>query len=250
MTWMLHRTMVGLIRRMPLPIALICFRAYNKLLRLLGPEHRARTYFGARVYCDARDLIQRMILHFGVWEPNVSRAIERSLSRGDARRYRRQHRLRHVARVPPCGRLRQSRIDRSLTDYLRAPVAQPGAQRDANIRAVNLAVSDKPTKLDLYESSDKNIGATTTLASWRGGTPSVSVEALPLSTTTSEERTRLRLIKLDIEGAEPAVMREVLDTLAMYPRRLAIIVEANPHEIPHGSEGHLRSAAGRRLRRL
>ena len=61
------------------------------------------------------------------------------------------------------------------------------------------------------------------------------MEALPLSQIlTSEERTRLRLIKLDIEGAEPAVMREVLDTLAMYPRRLAIIVEANPHEDPDG----------------
>ena len=32
---------------------------------------------------DTRDLIQRTILHFGVWEPDVSRAIEANLAPGD-----------------------------------------------------------------------------------------------------------------------------------------------------------------------
>ena len=100
MTWMLHRTMVGLIRRMPLPIALICFRAYNKLLRLLGPEHHARTYFGARVYCDARDLDPEddsPLRSLGAERIEGNRTPP--FSRRRLRRYRRQHRLRHVARV-------------------------------------------------------------------------------------------------------------------------------------------------------
>ena len=79
----LHKIIVGTIRRLPLPAARFAFRAYNKALRILRPEHLATTYFGARIYCDPRDLIQRMILHFGVWEPDVSRVIEQSLAPGD-----------------------------------------------------------------------------------------------------------------------------------------------------------------------
>ena len=73
----LHKIIVGTIRRLPLPAARFAFRAYNKALRILRPEHLATTY------CDPRDLIQRMILHFGVWEPDVSRVIEQSLAPGD-----------------------------------------------------------------------------------------------------------------------------------------------------------------------
>src|SRR5678815_1717828 len=78
-----HAAIVGLIRRVPLPLGLLMFRAYNKVLQTLSPSYRARTYFGARMACDPHDLIQGMILYFGVWEPDVSRVIERTLSPGD-----------------------------------------------------------------------------------------------------------------------------------------------------------------------
>jgi len=79
----LHQIIIGLVRRLPLPAARFAFRAYNKALRTLKPEHLATTYFGARIHCNPLDLIQRMILHFGVWEPDVSRVIEQNLAPGD-----------------------------------------------------------------------------------------------------------------------------------------------------------------------
>ena len=80
---LLHRTIVGTIRRLPLRAACFVFRGYNKVLRLLGPEYVATTFFGAKLRCSTDDLIQRMILHFGVWEPDVSRVIEQNLKSGD-----------------------------------------------------------------------------------------------------------------------------------------------------------------------
>jgi hypothetical protein len=55
----LHKIIVGTIKRLPLPAAKFCFRGYNKVLRMLAPEHLAATYFGARIYCNPLYLIQR-----------------------------------------------------------------------------------------------------------------------------------------------------------------------------------------------
>src|SRR4029079_16151003 len=57
------------------------------------------------------------------------------------------------------------------------------------------------------------------------------VEALALDQIlTEEERSRLRLIKLDIEGAEAPVMRRFLDTFDLFPNLEHLIVEVSPSE--------------------
>ena len=229
----LHTSIVWLIRRMPLRLGVLAFRAYNKLLRTLKPEHRARTYFGAQVYCDPRDLIQRMILHFGVWEPDVSRAIELNLAPGDvfvdvganigydsllaARCVGRAGCVVAIEASPRTFALLKRNLD--LNDAV-------------NVRAVNAAVADRPGRLDLYEMSQYNIGAATTLAS-RGGTRLGSVDALPLDRIlTAKEIARLRLIKMDVEGAEPPILNALLDRLALYPADMDIVVEASTHDGP------------------
>ncbi len=218
---LLHKTVMGTLRRLPLPAARLGFRAYNKALRTLGPEHLATTYFGARLYCNPQDLIQRMILYFGVWEPDVSRVIEQNLSAGDVFvDIGAKHRLRHAPRLLPRRRHRQGRFDRSLAAHLRAPATQPRGQpvfverARCQCRRVRQAGT-----LDLYEINEGNIGAATTLAS-RGGTLMASVEALPLAEILKpDELARLRLIKMDVEGAEPPILRHLLEQLSRYPRR-------------------------------
>ncbi len=107
-----------------------------------------------------------------------------------------------------------------------------------NVRAVNVAVSERPGKLDLYDFSDDNIGAATTLASraseWRqlhgasSGTFVASVDALPLrDILTPDELQRVRLIKMDVEGAEPSILDNILTDLACYPATMDILVEAS-----------------------
>ena len=227
----LHTAIVWTIRRLPLPVAVQSFRVYNKVLKTINAEHIGRTYFNARMFCDPRDLIQRMILHFGVWEPEVSRVIERSLSPGDV--------FVDIGANVGYDTLLGSRLV-GATGSVVAIEASPGTfalltrnlQLNAvqNVRAVNLAVSDKETTVDLYDIDDHNIGAVTTLTS-RGGVLIASVPAQPLEGILSpDEMSRLRLIKMDVEGAEPAILQHLLAHLSLYPTTMDIIVEASPRD--------------------
>src|SRR5208282_6908742 len=90
----------GLIRKFPTILAEFALRAYDKILRTLGGEDMITTYFGAHMYCNTSDLIQFFIFHFGVWEPDVSRVIERNLDLG-VRRCGRKLRLLHIAWFTP-----------------------------------------------------------------------------------------------------------------------------------------------------
>jgi FkbM family methyltransferase len=230
----LHKTIVAIIRRLPLPAARFAFRAYNKVLRTLKPEHLATTYFGARIYCNPLDLIQRMILHFGVWEPDVSRVIEQNLAPGDVfvdvGANIGYDTLLASSRVGSAGRV--VAIEASPRTFALLQRNLAANDSSSNVRAVNAAVSDRPGTLELYEVNAGNIGAATTLAS-RGGTLMASVEALPLEQIlTPQERSRLRLIKMDVEGAEPPILRQLLEHLSTYPATMDIVVEATPDDDP------------------
>jgi FkbM family methyltransferase len=230
----LHQTIIGLIRRLPLPAARLAFRSYNKALRTLRPEHLATTYFGARIHCNPLDLIQRMILHFGVWEPDVSRVIEQNLAPGDVfvdvGANIGYDTLLASCRVGPTGKVVSIEASPRTFALLQRNLVTNRAS--SNVRAVHAAVSDHPGTLELYEVNAGNIGAATTLAS-RGGTLVASVEALPLEQIlTPDERSRVRLIKMDVEGAEPPILRHVLEHLPSYPATMDIVVEATPDDDP------------------
>jgi FkbM family methyltransferase len=230
----LHRTIIAIIRRLPLPAARFAFRAYNKSLRMARPEHLATTYFGARMYCNPLDLIQRMILHFGVWEPDVSRIIEESLEPGDVfvdvGANIGYDTLLAASCVRPNGRVVS--IEASPRTFALLQRNLTVNEISSNVRAVKAAVADRPGTLELYEVDTANIGAATTLAS-RGGSLVASVEALPLEQIlTPDERSRLRLIKMDVEGAEPPILRHLLEHLPSYPTNMDILVEASPDDDP------------------
>lgn len=232
MIQLLHKTIMGTIRRLPLPVAKLGFRAYNKALRTLAPEHLATTYFGARVYCNPHDLIQRMILYFGMWEPDVSRVIEQNLSAGDVfvdiGANIGYDTLLASSRVGPKGKVVSIEASPRTFALLQRNLAVNASS--SNVRAVNAAVSDRPGTLALYEINEGNIGAATTLAS-RGGTLMASVEALPLEQILMpDELARLRLIKMDVEGAEPPILRHLLGQLTTYPATMDIVVEATPDD--------------------
>ena len=230
----LNVPVMALIRRLPLPAARLAFRAYNKFLRTLGPEHVGTTYFGTRLHCNPSDLIQRMVLYFGVWEPDVSHVIQQNLKGGDVfvdiGANIGYDTLLASTRVGAAGRVVSIEASPRTFALLQRNLAlNPGA---TNVRAVNVAVSDRPGRLDLYEQDEGNIGAATTLAS-RGGSLMASVDALPLDKIlTTEEVQKLRLIKMDVEGAEPPILRHLLDGLASYPPTMDIVVEASPEDDP------------------
>lgn len=228
------------LKRLPLPVARVGLTAYNKALRS-RPAWLATTYFGADIRCNPGDLIQQTILDFGVWEPDVSQTIEQTLRPGDVF-------VDIGANIGYDSLLAASRI--GATGQVVAIEAAPrtfalleqNLARNSfagNVRAVNVAVSDRPGKLDVYDfSSTENIGAATTLPSraqeWRqlhgpgSGTFVATVDALPLrEILTPDELRRVRLIKIDVEGAEPAIVRNILSEITEYPSAMDILVEAS-----------------------
>jgi FkbM family methyltransferase len=226
-----HRALLGLVKRLPVRLGMLYLRAYNRLVRTLDGDPIARTYFGARLHCNTRDLIQRTILSFGIWEPDVSKVIEQSLAAGDvfvdigANVGYDALLASHL--VGPTGKVVAIEALPQTYAHLQRNLALNDAR---NVRALNVAVSDRESTVDLYEVSAHNVGAVTTLGT-RGGKPLASIEAKPLARLlVTDEIARLRLVKMDIEGAEPAVLNDLLDNLHLYPGAMDIIVEASPQD--------------------
>lgn len=232
MTPLLQKAITRAAKRLPIPTARRGLDVYTKALGLWAPEHIASTYFGARLRCDPVDVIQRMILYFGVWEPDVSRTIERNLNAGDVfvdiGANIGYDSLLAASRVGATGRV--VAIEPLPRTFARLQDNLARNEFASNVRAVNVAVSDRPEKVDLYGFGADNIGLTTTLAS-RDGSFICSVDALPLQQIlTPEERQRLRLIKIDVEGAEAPILRDILSQLTDYPPTMDIVVEASPDD--------------------
>jgi hypothetical protein len=76
------RVFLKLISRLPFGKR-TALRLYNRVVMHVWPRHRAKTYFGAEMDCDVRDMIQATLIHFGVWEPAVSNALAKRLKAGD-----------------------------------------------------------------------------------------------------------------------------------------------------------------------
>ncbi|UCZ63150.1 FkbM family methyltransferase [Mycolicibacterium phocaicum] len=189
----------------------------------------ATTYYGATVHCDPVDSIQRSIIYYGVWEPAISRIIESSLAPGDlfvdiganigydAMLAATKADVVAIEAAPHIYRKMLRNLDRNpeLADH---------------IRAVNVAVSDHVGELDLYDFGPRNIGATTTLPS-RKGKKCATVGAAPLLDILSpEELARVRLIKMDVEGAETVILNDIFDHIDAFSENMSIVFEANPED--------------------
>jgi FkbM family methyltransferase len=240
-----HKAIVSLLRSTPLPFALLAFRAYTRILRLLAKNICTTTYFGARLYCNPNDLIQNFILLFGVWEPDVSKVIERNLVRGDVfvdvGANIGYDTLLASWRVGQTGKVVAIEASPSTFAQLLANLALN--ENSANVRAVNVAVSDRPGKLDLFEPKRKidretNIGSETTVASRaRDGRLVASIDALPLTQIlTPDEMKRIRLIKIDVEGAEPPILYHLLENLSKYPETMDVVVEMSVDDLEARSD--------------
>jgi len=228
----MHKMIVATLRSLPTPLSVPASLRINRMLENLKAEYLGTTYFGARIFCQPKDLIQAYVLHFGIWEPEVSRVIETLLAPGDVfvdvGANVGYDTLLGSWRVGPAGKV----VAIEATPHTFALLQRNLAQNDGtgNVRTVQLAVSDKSGALDLYQLSDHNIGATSTLPH-RGGRHVATVTAAPLTEILqADELSRVRLVKIDVEGGEAAIFCDILDNLARFPFTADFLVEISPEE--------------------
>ncbi len=208
-------------------------RAWNRVLMHLAPRQQATTYFGAIMQCDVHDMIQATIIHFGAWEPEVSRHLASVIRPGDTvvdvGANIGYYSLLFAKAVGPDGRVVAIEALPKLGRAVEEHAVQNGIR---NIRVANVAASSDVGQVAIYEAPPTNIGMTTTRSD-RGFPAAGVVPALPLAQIlTAEELDEVSLIKIDIEGAEVPVVRCLLDDWQRFPRLRSLVVEASTADNP------------------
>ena len=210
----------------------LSWRVANKIALTFGGRQRiAPTYAGSRMLVDLTDFIGTRIYHFGVWEPHLSALISTRLKSGDVfcdvGANIGYYTVLAAPIVGDAGKVVSIEPSPATFEALNQNIKLNNVD---NVRLVSAAVSDRPGTLTLFHPPYKNRGATTTVAS-RGFIREVDVPALPLACILlPNEKQRLRLIKIDVEGAEGPIMQNLFETIRDYPETMEIICEMSVSE--------------------
>ncbi|MEV5595828.1 FkbM family methyltransferase [Streptomyces sp. NPDC052496] len=194
---------------------------------------RARTRFGAPFVTDTQDLIQRYIYLFGVWEPHLTRWLERRLRPGDVF-------VDVGANIGYYSLLASRLVGKGGTvvaleaspDFHRVLLKQAAINRCGNVRAVNTAISDRVEMLTFILASSHNMGANSIVPYAGEAESTFEVAAQPLSDVLSpDEIARARVIKVDVEGAEGSVVRGLVPLLDQLRPDAELAIEVTPQRM-------------------
>ncbi len=188
---------------------------------------------GGRFAVDTQDLIQRYLYLFGAWEPHLTAWLRRRLRPGDgfvdvganigvfsvlAARL-----------VGDAGRV--VAIEAS-PDVHRRLVGNARLNGLGNIRALNAAVSDRTRTLTFALASSRNTGANSIVPYDGPVESSFRTEARPLpELLDAAEIATVRVIKIDVEGAEGSVVRGLAPMLGALRSDAEIAVEVAPERM-------------------
>jgi FkbM family methyltransferase len=193
----------------------------------------ATTTFGAKISVNLPDLIQSRIYFFGFWEPNLTQFIKASLREGDrfvdVGANIGYFSLLASSIVGTSGQVYSVEASPSIYKKLRENIE---LNKCTNIQSFNLAASDVEGTLSIYLGNDDNLGATTTVASIANKSAQkleAVIPAKPLPDIVGADNLlKARLIKIDVEGAEPSVIRGVGDLLEKFGNETEWVIEVTP----------------------
>ena len=204
----------------------ICWRSY---------EYDCQTVFGSRMRGNARDLVQGYIFYFGVWEPNLTSFVSRRL-KGDQKRTfvdvgaNVGYFSLLASKFLTEGRVVAIEAHPSIFKKLEENIK---LNAESDIEAIHRAASDRAGMLNIFHAGSENEGATTTITN-RFNDDSSLVEASTLDALLTDiDISAVKLIKIDVEGAEYEVLKGMEGTLSCLPDDAEVIVEITPsHEDP------------------
>ncbi|MFE2940569.1 FkbM family methyltransferase [Streptomyces sp. NPDC059255] len=205
-------------------------RWVNPRLRDHPRRRVVRTRFDARFAVDTQDFIQRYLYIFGIWEPHITRWLQSRLKPGDAfvdvGANIGYYSVLASGLVGSTGRV--VAIEASPTFHKRV-VRHVRLNDCRNVRAVNAAVSDSRRAVTFVLASSANMGANSIVPYDGPAESTFETEAVPLTELLEpDDISRARVIKIDVEGAEGAVVRGMVPLLDRLRPDVEIAVEVAP----------------------
>lgn len=228
---------VGRLRRfmlavIALPFLCIVIGMLNVWLRIRGHiTVVTTTHNGARFRCHLPDVIQMYLHLFGTWEPDISAYLKRALVPGDCMidiganiGY---HAMTAHRAVGPGGNIVAIEASPRMLAFLDDTLQRNDAK--ANVRVVAAAATASAGTIAVYEGPAHDWGLTTTVTTAKGVGVEAQVRADTLdSLLTAKEIETARVVKIDVEGGEPAVVAGMAGFLAKCRDDAEILLEVSP----------------------
>ena len=205
-------------------------RAYMRALAYISPISDCRTVFGSIVRCNARDFVQRRIRFFQIFEHNLTYYTMGQLREGDL----------YVDIGANVGyfSLLASRCVGNTGQVISVeadPVTFAALKKNLelngclNVSARNVAATATACRIEMTRSDPHNSGCNAiTLGTGAGG-----IEGLPFRDIVREDLSRVRFIKIDIEGSEEPILDAILEALPDLPDDLVVASEVSPTSAEH-----------------
>jgi FkbM family methyltransferase len=184
------------------------------------------------------DMLALYVRVFGVWEPHLSAFITGRLRPGDifvdVGANSGWYTLLAALRVGGRGQVVAVEPSTELVGRLRWQVERNGLD---NVRVVQEAVSDHVGTVAVELGPAEHTGLTRALREAWPGADAVACRPLP-DMLTAEEWRRVRLVKIDVEGAEFAAVRGLSAALPSLPADAEVVVEVGPQRAGSTTDVH------------
>jgi FkbM family methyltransferase len=207
-------------------------RVARRLIKRKSCELVGEARSGAKFYCDLADIIQSYIYFFGVWEPDVSEYLFSRAQADDV----------FVDVGANVGYYALSMAKRCAT-VVAVEAAQSVADRLErnrvlnqvdNVLIVRKAAGSSADQMPVFLGPAGNIGQTSLYADQAGSETRIDgmVGCRPLiALLAGIDLQRVRLIKIDIEGAEYPVLLEVLQNRSRFHPGLEVLAEVSMNDL-------------------
>lgn len=182
---------------------------------------------GVRISGHTSDLIQGCIYWFGVWEPALTHFIRQRSKKMSGRIFvdvgaNIGYYTLIVASTAPDSAVIAVEAFPSTLNKLQENIERNKLQ---NVTAIGEAAGATVGNVEIFYAGNSNGGATTTVAGKFDIAP-LTVKMRPLSQMlNAEQLVRVKLIKIDVEGAELEVMRGLMSVVDKLPPDAEILVE-------------------------
>lgn len=205
-------------------------RALNAYLAEHPRHATVTTRTGARFEVTTEDLIQRYLYMFGSWEPHLTSWLMGRLKPGDVF-------VDIGANIGYFSVLASDLVGETgrviafeaSPDFHRRLVRHGRLNGCTNLRAVNEAVSSRPETLRFTLASSQNWGANSAVPLDGPAESSFEAVARPLADLLEPgDISSARVIKIDVEGSEGAVLRGIIPLLHQLRHDVEIAVEISP----------------------